>query len=64
VGAEHLVAGILAWLATYAVHSTLLLAAAWALTRAVSSSRRLADAAPAVRECLWRVALLAPHSTP
>ncbi len=57
--AESLAAGVLAWLGTYALHSTLLLAAAWALSAALSRSRRLADSLPSMREGLWRVALLA-----
>lgn len=42
-------APLLAWLLTYAVHSTLLLGAAWSVTRRVRSH--------AVRETLWKTAL-------
>jgi len=44
-----------AWLATYAVHSTLLLLAAWAVTRLVRGDR--------AREVVWRVALLGGLAT-
>ncbi|MCB9915746.1 MAG: M56 family metallopeptidase [Planctomycetes bacterium] len=43
-------AALLAWLGTYAVHSTLLLGAAWLATRRVREGR--------ARERLWRAALL------
>lgn len=57
--AEPLAAAVLAWLGTYALHSTLLLAAAWVISAALSRSRSLADSLPSMRESLWRVALLA-----
>jgi bla regulator protein blaR1 len=41
---------VMAWLATYALHSTLLLLAAWALHRGLRSAR--------AREVLWRTALV------
>ncbi|MFO1011239.1 MAG: M56 family metallopeptidase [Planctomycetota bacterium] len=63
MAAEHLDAALLAWLSTYFVHSTLLLAAAWILARVVARSRRFTDSGPAIRESLWRVALLAPLAT-
>ncbi|MBK7876984.1 MAG: M56 family metallopeptidase [Planctomycetes bacterium] len=59
MAAEHLDTALLAWLGTYFVHSTLLLVAAWILARLVARSRRFVDTGPAIRESLWRVALLA-----
>ncbi len=54
---------VAAWLVTYALHSTVLLLAALAafawIGRAARTSPRVADAAPAWRECIGKVALLA-----
>jgi len=47
---------LLAWLLTYAIHSTVLLGLAWFVTR----RRRLE---PAASDLLWKVALLAPLVT-
>ncbi len=54
---------VAAWVVTYALHSTVLLLAAlvafaW-IGRAAKTSQRIADAAPAWRECIGKVALLA-----
>ena len=43
--------GLLAWLLTYAVHSTLMLGAAWLIARRTRS--------PAIRDVLWKTALIA-----
>lgn len=48
--------GLLAWLLTYLIHSTVLLGLAWLVTR----GRRLE---PAASDLLWKVALLAPLVT-
>ena len=47
---QHTTATLLSWLATYLIHSTLLLGAALLVARAVRG--------PAVREVLWKGALL------
>jgi beta-lactamase regulating signal transducer with metallopeptidase domain len=53
---------LVAWLLTYAVHSTVLIAAAWVaavgLARMACTSRRLRDGLPAIRERLWKLALV------
>ena len=51
-----LASGVLAWLLTYLIHSTVLLGVAWLVTR----TRRLE---PATLDLLWKVALLAPLVT-
>ena len=48
----HLV--LAAWLATYLVHSTLLLGAAWLITKLLGSGRE------SIKEALWKCALIAP----
>jgi hypothetical protein len=54
---------VVAWLVTYALHSTVLLAGALLAFAAVTWMARrggaVADAAPALRECIGKVALLA-----
>src|SRR5687768_17595510 len=47
----------LAWLFTYALHSTLLLATAWLATR------RLSDARAGLRERVWKFAILGAFLT-
>lgn len=42
---------VLAWLATYAIHSTLLLGGAWLLSRRAATT-------PAMRDVIWKVALV------
>lgn len=58
---------VAAWLVTYALHSTALLLAALLafalITRAARRSSRLADVAPAWRERIGKVALLAGVAT-
>src|SRR5262245_46314797 len=54
---------VLAWLGTYLIHSTLLLWAAWGLCALLTRWKRDHDALPAVREALWRVALLGGLAT-
>src|SRR5438105_2404432 len=51
---EHAAALVCAWLATYFIHSTLLLVAAWATTR------KLPSAFDGISELMWRVALGLP----
>lgn len=50
---------VVAWLMTYSLHSTLLLAAVWCATRFV---RRI-EHHPAIRDLLWKITILAPVST-
>lgn len=47
---------LVAWVTTYIVHSTILLAAAWLLTRTLAKS-------PAVRETIWKTAMLGGLAT-
>ncbi len=42
---------VLAWLATYAIHSTILLGGAWLLSRRAATS-------PVIRDIIWKVALV------
>jgi beta-lactamase regulating signal transducer with metallopeptidase domain len=55
-------ANVLAWLFTYALHSTVLIAGAWIvavlLARAACRVRALRDLLPAIRDRLWKVALV------
>jgi beta-lactamase regulating signal transducer with metallopeptidase domain len=55
-------ANVLAWLCTYALHSTVLIGGAWlvavALARLACRMRALRDLLPAIRERLWKVALV------
>jgi len=61
--AQGLGTAVLAWLGTYLIHSTLLLCAAWGLCTLLTRWKRNHDALPAVREGLWRVALLGGLAT-
>jgi len=56
-GLSFLVLAVLAWLFTYALHSTLLLASAWMVTR------RLPDSRAGLRERVWKFALVAAFVT-
>jgi beta-lactamase regulating signal transducer with metallopeptidase domain len=59
---QALLDGIVAWLLTYALHSTVLIALAWlaavAIARAACRSQWLRDALPSIRERLWKLALV------
>lgn len=61
--ADHGVASVLAWLGTYVVHSTVLLLAAWTACTLLTRRGTRRDALPALREGLWRVALLGSLAT-
>lgn len=55
-------ARVLAWLVTYALHSTVLIGGAWCaavvLARLACRAPRLRDLLPSIRERLWKVALV------
>ena len=55
-------ANVLAWLITYALHSTVLIGGAWivavVLARLACRVRALRDLLPAMREKLWKTALV------
>jgi hypothetical protein len=51
------------WLATYALHSTVLIAAAWLAALALSRVTRLRDFAAGIREWMWKLALLGGLAT-
>lgn len=59
---ERLGSSVLAWLLTYALHSTVLIGGAWIiavlLARLACRVRALRDLLPALRERLWKVALV------
>lgn len=65
--AERAALSVAAWLFTYALHSTVILAAAWlaaiGLARLACTRPRLRDALPALRERLWKLALLGGLAT-
>ena len=52
-----------AWLSTYALHSTVLIGAAWLATRVSARLRSNRGAAVVIRERIWRTALLAGIAT-
>ncbi len=54
---------IAAWLATYAIHSTVLIAIAALAALALSRTARLRDFASAIREWTWKIALLGGLAT-
>lgn len=58
MGVEQLAFSIFAWLSTYALHSTVLLLLAWLASVGMSRVQRLRDSIAAVRECVWKVALV------
>lgn len=64
---ERAALSVAAWLFTYALHSTVILAAAWlaaiGLARLACTRPRLRDALPALRERLWKLALLGGLAT-
>lgn len=64
---ERAALSLAAWLFTYALHSTVILAAAWlaaiGLARLACTRPRLRDALPALRERLWKLALVGGLAT-
>jgi beta-lactamase regulating signal transducer with metallopeptidase domain len=60
--AERPLLALVAWLFTYAIHSTVLIGGAWlaacCLAKAACSSARLRDRLPGLRDRLWKVALV------
>jgi len=60
--AQSLSAQVLAWLVTYALHSTVLIGGAWlaavSLARLAYRAPRLRDLLPSIRDRLWKVAVV------
>jgi beta-lactamase regulating signal transducer with metallopeptidase domain len=63
VGVESAAWNVAAWLATYALHSTVLIAVAWLAVLALSRVTRLRDFAAGIREWMWKLALFGGLAT-
>ncbi len=63
MGVESAAWKVAAWLATYALHSTVLIAVAWLAVLALSRVTRVRDFAAAIREWMWKLALFGGLAT-
>jgi len=63
VDAERILAGALAWLATYAVHGAVLCAVAWGIGRVLPRCIRRRAVLAATRERLWKLAIFGGLAT-
>ncbi len=63
MGVESAAWKVAAWLATYALHSTVLIAVAWLGVLALSRVTRLRDFATGIREWMWKLALFGGLAT-
>src|SRR6185436_16842433 len=63
VAAESIAWKVSTWLATYALHSTVLIAASWVAAILLSRVGRWRDLAAGLREWMWKLALLGGLAT-